>query len=424
MQKSIFTIATETAAKLKTPLASAGILTAVATAQIDSGLIDDAFSTIKNFHAQSDKRSFLINAAINSSNNKNTDITLRLLRKLVEIDPESSIIAGRLAQTFLESNEPEAAVKIVWSIDNPFDSWKSRFEFAVKLMDFNINESKRIIETINNADYRDWGELALAQRIIKTVNFNEVIKIIDRFSTPLRQAWACFELSKLLYSCSPDVLQALEKAESIFDNMNIDSKNAESIATALRIIGKFAYNSNKSDDFNQVKKDNVDIKTNKNMPDKNGIAIAAIGEKFLELAETAVILIPTTLQRLRAKLFLAGTLVELGLIDNAKNYIDRRELENGELTAIEQSKIWQWAAESEPSWESDWIKSVIAVSIAQRKLEELGLAERTAEVVRRFALRNNKKLPTGKPDDDTIYLSARQFEEYYYSPFAIEDCGC
>ncbi|MDR2763102.1 MAG: hypothetical protein LBB88_10900 [Planctomycetaceae bacterium] len=409
---SFFSIAIEAAFKLKTPMASAGILNAVASAQLDAGLLDDAFITIDKFSVFSERRSFLLNSAINAANKKESEKVFCLLQKLIEIDPESSAVAGRLAQMFLENNEFETAIKIVKSIKNPFDSWRSRFEFAVNVLEFNIDAAREIIETIKDVDYRDWGELAFAQRIIKTGDFNAAIKTIDRFSTSLRRAWSCFELSKLSVRGSAEELRLFELAESIFDSIDVDSKNAESIAIALRIIGKFAYNSGS---LTEKKNDSTT---------QNGVAIKAIGERFLELSESSITLIPATVQRLRAKLFLTGDLLELRLIDGAKNYIDRRELENDEFNAIDQSKIWQWSAESDPRCESDWTKAVKAVSFAQRKSEELGFAERMSEIIRRFALRNCKFQPCGKPEEDSRNLSARLFEEHYYSPFAIENCEC
>ncbi|MDR1485085.1 MAG: hypothetical protein LBT09_09715 [Planctomycetaceae bacterium] len=412
MQISPFTIAVETAGKLRTPMASVGILSAVAAAQIDAGLIDDAFITVAKIPSQSDQRSLLINTAINAANNKNPKIIPRLIKKLIELDPESSVIAGRLAQTLLDNNEPETALNIIHSVNNPFDSSRSCCEFAVKLLDFDVAKARGIIETINDVDYRDWGSLELAQRIIKNGEINPAIEIVNHFSSPLRRAWAFFDLGKLTNSATE--LRLYKMVLSILEAIEIDPKNAESLATALRIIGKSAYNSSTAKNKNTTESENT----------INEKTITAIGERLLELSEAAAVMISVPVQRLRAKLFLAGTLLELGLIGGAEAYIDRREIVNNDFSTIEQSKAWQWAAECDPKWESDWARAVTAVSIAQRKSEELGLAERTAEIVRRFALRNNKLKPTGKPNDDSINLPARQFEEYYYSPFAIENCNC
>ncbi|MDR2169932.1 MAG: hypothetical protein LBP59_07315 [Planctomycetaceae bacterium] len=406
-----FRIAIEAAGKFRTPMASSGVLYAVAAAQIDAGQIDEALITVTKIPAPSEQRSFLINASINAANNKHAEIAIKLLRRLVEIDFESGVVVGRIAQTFLENNESETAIRIIGLTSNPFDSWRSRCEFAVKLLEFNVAAARRIIETINDVDYRDWGELAFAQRIIQSGDFKLALKSIDCFSTPLRRAWSCFELCKLSNNLF-EKLQLFERAALIFDAIEIDSKNADSMAKALRIMGKSAYLSGKL----QVGGGNVS--------DENLIKILSIGESFFELSESAALMISSAVDGLRSKLFLAGTFLELGLIGGAGEYIDRREIENGDFNAIEWSKIWQWAAEADPQWESDWKRSVEVASIAQRKSEELGLAERIAEVIRRFAMRNAKLKPTGKPAEDQINLSARQFEEYYYSPFAIEDCGC
>jgi hypothetical protein len=413
MQTSLFTMATDVAGKLRTAAAGNGILSAVFAAQIDAGLIDDAFVTLTKIPSKSDQHSILLNTTINTINNNKTKFTTQLIKKLIEIDPESSVVAGRLARTLLDNNKPDIAIQIIKSTNNPFDSWRSRYEFAVKLLEFDVAVASEIIETINDVDYRDWGGLALAQKITKNGNIDSAIKIVESFSSPLRRAWAFFELVKLADSAAE--LRLLTAAATILQTINIDNKNAESLSTSLRIIGKFAYNSGKSK--------NIDDDQNTNSTE-NTIAIMTIGENFLELSESAAVMISIPVQRLRAKLFLAGTLWELGLIDSADSYIDRREIENVDFNAIEQSKVWQWAAECDPRWESDWLRAVKAVSIAQRKSEELGLAERMSEVVRRFALRNIKLQPTGKPNDDSINLPARQFEEYYYSPFAVEDCEC
>jgi hypothetical protein len=444
MQTSPFIIATDAAIRSRTPMASVGILSAVAAAQIDAGLIDDAFATVAKISVTSDQRSFLLNSVINAANSQKVEVVLRLLAKLVEVDSDSSVVAGRLAQTFLDNNKPEEAMKIVNSIANPFDSWRSRSEFAIKLLEFDIGGAKGIIETIKDVDYRAWGELAFVQRLARSGELELAIEAANqKFSSSLRRAWALFELGKLCsnsfkfpkterenttpqsnypntkptarigfdLSGSANELRLFEMTASILSVVDIDVQNAESFASAFRIIGKFAYNSGKS-------------KNNEKNTNENGNKIIEIGELFLEMSETVSILISVPVQRLRAKLFLAGTLLELGLIGGAGMYVDRRELTGGEFSAIEQSKIWQWAAEADPKWESDWARSVEAVSIAQRKSEELGLAERMSEVVRRYAMRNNKSEPTGKPAEDLINLPARQFEEYYYSPFAIEDCGC
>jgi hypothetical protein len=358
---------------------------------------------------------------------------------LVEISPESSFVAGRLAETFLDNNDTATAIEIINAVKEPFDSWRSRAEFAVKLLTKDTAAGRRIIETIKETDYYDWGQLALAKRLIELDNFDEAKKTANKCSSPLRRAWAFFEMSKVNNEKnSPDskrTEELLKHVAEILEEMDVDSKNAESYVTALRIIGQSICSQNKNitgkknkapqTKAPQTKESQTEDSKNDNTKNvQNNRVGDLIGERFLELAEGGIDKISMPVQRLRAKYFLAGTLLELGMIDSVSNYVDRNELMNdGDLTALERSRVLQWSAESDARLEADWYEAIKVISKAKRTEEE-GFAERIAEIVRRFTTRNDNKKPTGKPAEDTIILPARKFEEYYFSPFAIPDCGC
>jgi hypothetical protein len=111
---------------------------------------------------------------------------------------------------------------------------------------------------------------------------------------------------------------------------------------------------------------------------------------------------------------------EAGKIDSVQDYLISVDLVN--FNGIDRSRLLVWAAEA--GKERCWTEAVEAANQPERGTTEQDRTDRIAEILRRFVVRNEKRLPTDDPNVDEIHLSAEEFEEHYFSPFGILGCGC
>jgi predicted negative regulator of RcsB-dependent stress response len=392
--------ATLTAAELMSnPMAKSLVLAELAEVQVEAGLIDNALANINLIPNLSEKRQVLFRLAFRAVQENKTEHLLRFIRTMVEVDPKSMSSVGRLAQSLLENGNLEKAIELVQVIEKPFDSELNRYNFIAKFIELAENEqldnAQLFLETFSDKDYRDWGNLALAKRLVLLKQLPEAQTIAESFSFPLRQSWAFFELSRLTAGKNHDVF--LHRAGEILETISIEPDLAESLAIQFRILGKTA-----------LKTGNTEL-----------------GLRLLEWSETAASQISVPIQRFRAQYFLAKVLRELGRIHSVQEYLDPAKWKQLEISGLDRSRIGVWAAEAEPANSlTFWSIAVQDAGKPEQKSTDISRSERIVEILRRFNLSNNKLPPSGEPERDAVNLSAEEFEEYYYSPFAIKDCNC
>jgi len=81
-----------------------------------------------------------------------------------------------------------------------------------------------------------------------------------------------------------------------------------------------------------------------------------------------------------------------------------------------------WLAEA--GWGGGWAKAIEVLSAPEQGIFEAERGERVAQILRRFVAHQQGVKSSGDPDEDAVKLSGENFETLYYSPFAVEDCGC
>ncbi|MDR0337239.1 MAG: hypothetical protein LBI18_09130 [Planctomycetaceae bacterium] len=394
-----FDVTLSVAESMSNPMAKSLVLAELAQAQAQTGLIDNAFSSINKIPNRSEKRQTLFRLAFRAIQEHQTEHLLRFVRAMVEVDPKSMSSVGRLAQSLLDNNHHAQAAELVFLVEKPFDSERNRYDFVAKFIELADKEQldtvRLLLETFSDPDYRDWGNLAFAKRLVVLKQLSEAQTIAESFSLPIRQSWAFFELSRLTTGNDADL--CFRRAGEIIEAISIEPESAESLATQSRILGKTALK----------------------------IGNTELGLRLLEWSETAAAQISVPFQRFRAQYFLAKVLRELGQIHSVQEYLDPATWMQLELSGFDRSRIGVWVAEAEAANDlTVWSNAIQDAGKPEQKIADILRAERIAEILRRFTFRNEKIPPCGEPEQDAINLSAEEFEEYYYSPFAIKDCNC
>jgi hypothetical protein len=384
---------------MSNPMAKSLVLAELAQTQAETALIDDAFVCINNIPNRSEKRQALLRLAFHAVQENKTEHLLQIVRMMVEVDPKSSPSVDRLAQTLLENGNPVTAMELVRSVEQPFDSDQNRYNFIAKFIELTEKEqlenARLFLETFSDTDYRDWGNLALAKRFAMLEQWQEAQKIAESFSLPLRKSWALFELSHPATGKNKEklFLQACE----IIETIPVEPELAESLTIQSRILGKTA-----------LKSENTEL-----------------GLRLLEWSEAAAAQISVPIQRLRAEYFLAKVLREHGLIHSVREYLDPEKWKQLNMSGLDRSRIGVWSAEAEPVNNlTAWSAAIQDAGKPERQTADIVRAERIVEILKRFSSRNKNQPPSGEPERDAVNLAAEEFEEYYYSAFAIKNCNC
>lgn len=403
MTASPFETVRQAADSLANPLARSTLLAELAKAQVDAGAFDDALTTVDVIPNRMEKRKILLHLALDAvRDGRRTDL-FRLARRMLETDSQAGPVVGRLALDVLESGEVDAAMELLRIAETPFDSDRARYDFLGKLLPLTglekLDDVQKFLDQFSAPDYRDWALLAFARRLAALGEWAEAEEWADSFSQPRRRSWALYELSRMAEGERRKKL--FERSAKILWTIPIesdgDSEDTEKQAIQLRILGKSALR----DGFTDT------------------------GYSLLERAEAAAQAISVPIQRSRALLFLAKVLRESGLIDSVGTYLDASNWNRPNLPGIQCSRLLQWKAETERNKLDDWNASVREAARPEKlETDEFPRVERLAELVRRFSFQHQKTEPTGRPDRDAMLLSAEEFEEYYFSPFAVDDCNC
>lgn len=403
---SPFQAALDQAAGLSNFLAKSTLLAELARAQVDAGLYDQALECIQRIPNRAERRAVLLDLALNAIQSGKTDPLLAIVQNIVQDDPKAMSTVGRLALSLAEAVGPTPLIMdLIRIVDAPFDSEKNRYEFFDNFLtsgsEDRLPDAKNLLKTFQNDDYRDWARLALAKRLAELGHQEEAQVVAESFTLPKRRSWALLELGRLKLE-KPESNwkeQCFFQAADILLAVPVDADNAEPFSIQLRITG-------------------TELLT---------AGLLEKGSQLLERCETAAVAIIDPVRKYRAKLFLAKILRQHGLISTIKNYIDTEGIVSTKCDPTDKSRLHQWIAEANgppndiPAW-TDSIQSVGESNLP--KTDEFQIASRIAEVVRRFAFRQAPSEPTGDPKRDALLLSTEEFEAYYFSPFALDDCGC
>lgn len=389
------------------------LLVGLTKAQIQAGLLEDALETVALIPHQAEKRSVLLNLAWDAVQENRIDDLFSLTRAMLENDPTASVSVGRLAFSLLERrpSDPGKALELLRLTENPFETDRERYRFFEKLIEVGKqdcqSEVQGFAETFSDADYRDWGRLALMKALASWGNWKEAEDIAGVFSLLRRSSWAFLELSRIATE-NEQKRQYLRKSADLLESVPVDPESngpaIEPISVQYRILGKSIWDA----------------------------GIETRGEELLEHCESVVAKIPDSFRRLRGQLFLAKILKEYGRLASVRDYVDYRTIFENEFNGIDRSRLIQWFAEAENSSkdESQWTLSVAEVGQRSSNTadffvqDEFAQAERITEIVHRFSLSQQNTKPVNDPKLDQLALSGEEFEEFYYSPFSIDDCGC
>lgn len=382
-------------------LARSALLVELARAQVEAGLVEESLACIRRIPNQIEQKGVLLDLAIESIRRGRTESLLKITRQLIAVDPNAAHVVGRLALTLAESGgETGLLLDLLRTTKQPFDSDRNRYEFFDKFLAFGnadrLPEARRFLETFEDKDYRDWGVLALAKRSASLGAWPEAEEMAVWPELDRRRSWIFLELSRLAETKRRDKL--LDRSVEILEAIPIGKENAETLAVQLRLTGKDLYRA----------------------------GLADTGERVLERAEAAATSIPDKVQKIRARLFLARVLRRHGLVGSVRDYFDPTEIDSIGLGPTDRSRAFQWLAEAQgpPDDLSAWIEAIRSIREPAGSTDDFHRAERIAETVHRFACRDREPVPTDEPDRDAVILSGEEFESFYFSPFAIDDCGC
>ena len=373
------------------------ILEEAAKTQFRLGRLEDALGGLRN---APNEKTVLRRLAIDAVNRNDAESTSTILCRLIALDAESPPLAGRLAILLLGNGNVGGAMKVLRCTENPFEGGKDRYDFIVKLLEHDrFDDAQKLTEAFKDAEFRDWASLAFVKRYAALGRRTETEKAIGELSSQEKRAWAFFEGSRLFPNvggCSgetgrPD-LTMLRRAGAILETTDVDKANAEAVAIQRRIVGKALWNAGEHEAARQL----------------------------LESSEAALSIIEDSFRRLRARCFLAGTLRKIGELDSVRNYLNVSVRRAAEISPARRSELLQWLAEATGST-ADWTH---AVREAANERDETLRSRRIADILRRFSYTAEKTSPTGTPDLDAVLLSGEEFEEWYYSPFAVDGCGC
>lgn len=407
--RSPFDIALTAAKSLPQPAASR-LYTELVQALAEAGRVEDALQVAEKIHSTKplafNRLDALLQLARAEAHRNRSKFLPRILREAVKLDDKAAATAVQVADILLGHGSIRTATDLLSEFGYPFETERARYDFLERLLDPGgvaaFEPARCLLETFQDVVYADWARLALAKRLLPHEP-SEAETLAESFVLDRRRSWALYELSRLAPpSKAPELmLRALTIAEAIdFD----PPEQAEPLAVQLRILGKAAY--------------------------RAGCVEPA--ERVLERCEAVVEAIPVPMQRFRGRCFLGKVLRELGLVASVDDYLDREGMLAAVRSTADRSRLFQWLAEATGKLD-DWNA---AMDQATRELADAPtptpLSEefrgfdtaRIIELAHRYAARSLRAEPSGYPPRDVVTLSAEDYETYYFSPFAVDDCGC
>ncbi|MDR3183631.1 MAG: hypothetical protein LBT89_12075 [Planctomycetaceae bacterium] len=321
---------------------------------------------------------------------------------LIESEPQTAVLAGIIASAMLESGKTPEALQLVQSAKIPFETERQRYGFLEQYLrqTDNVPSAKPLLDGFKDAAYRRWGQRAAVKRLAALQQFQEAETRTEALEIPQQRAWLFTELS----SAAPLKRHYLERAGNILNALPLTfetSEAAENMAVQYRITGKKCYQS----------------------------GLTELGETLLEKSEAAAKSVTPPVPHWRLMCHLAKVLRELKLLDSVPAYLSLVQIQQEPLSAIDRSMLLVWYNEAAGlEREADWLRIIETLNVKEKGTPDTSRTQRIAAVLKRFAAVTDKqrahRQPSGSVADDAVNLSGEEYESYYFSPFAADDCGC
>jgi len=382
------------------PRVQSQLLSELAQHQLATGQCDAALKTFAAIPVPQERRIAILTTDFQSFPTENVEALVQLL----QADPQTESLTGRLALAMLEANNTAAAWKLVETDREAFESEQQRYNFLEKALPLlrpeDWDKIPRFYRSFAPGMEQDWALLAIVKYLAGQRRYDEAEKFADLLALPLRRSWAYWEVSKLSPPEQSEYYfdKAIEVIETV-EISSVDEETTEKLAVQLRIFGRTAFQKERKDQ----------------------------GERLLKKSEAATSALTVPMQRYRQQCFLGKAYYELKQIESIADYlaIDAM-LESLPLeslpSGLDRSRVWVWLAEA--GWNEGWTKAVEAVSAPERGVPESDRVRQIVDVLKRFTAHCRGLSATGDPVEDSVRLSGEEWETYYFNPFAEADCGC
>jgi len=390
-----FEAAQKAAESLTDPRLRSHVLSELAQQQLLTGQFDAAFQTFASISNGFERRVALLVADYRNFPPEKAEPLIQLLEK----DPETQLLTGRLALNMLDAHNAAAAWRLIETSAEPFESEQQQYDFLEKVLPLlpaeGWNKIPRFFRSFIPGIYRDWASLAIIKYLAGLGRYGDAEAYADDLSFPLRSAWAYWEMSRL--SPAEPAKHYFDKAVEITEGVEItdnDDEAKEILAIQLRIFGRIAFEQG----------------------DKH------TGERLLERCEAAAAAMAMRMERYRMQCFLGKVLMDLRLITSIREYLPIDNLLQSLSSGSDRSQVLVWLAEA--GWHEGWTQAMAALSTPERGEVEEDRARQIAAVLKRSVAHQQDLEVSSDFSENAVRLSGEAFETFYFNPFAEADCGC
>jgi hypothetical protein len=376
------------------------LLSELAQQQLLTRQFDAALHTFAAIPVPQERRIALLVADFRSLPSDNVEALVQLL----QTEPQTQLLAGRLALTMLEAKNTRSAWKLVETTAEAFESEQQQYDFLEKVLSqlppSDWEKVPHFYQSFKPGIYQDWALLAINKYLTQEKRFADAQRYAELLALPSRKSWAYWQMSLLTSaeeSTAKESRTFFDKAVTILASIEInptDEEAMEALATQLRIFGRATVQQNS---------------------EKHG-------ERLLERSEAAAASLPLPMQRYRQQCFLGKVLLELGHIASIKDYLPIDNMLASLSSDSDRSRVSVWLAEA--GWHEGWTKAIEALSSHERGTTESERARQIADTLQRCVAHHQGLKASGDPTEDTLRISGEHFETLYFTPFAEADCGC
>jgi len=390
-----FEAAQKAAESLTDPRLKSHVLSELAHQQLLTGQFNAALQTFASISNGFERRVALLVADYQNFPPEKVEPLVQLMEK----DPQTELLAGRLALNMLDANNVATAWKLIETAAEPFESEQQQYDFLENVLPLlpaeGWNKIPRFFRSFIPGMYRDWASLAIIKYLAGQGRSEDAEEYADALSFPLRSSWAYWEMSRL--SPAEQAKHYFDKAVEMTEGVEIvdnDDETMEILAIQLRIFGRIAFEKG----------------------DKN------TGERLLERCEAAAAAMAMRMGRYRMQCFLGKVLVELRLITSIREYLPIDDISQSLSSGSGRSQVLVWLAEA--GWHEGWTQAVAALSTPERGEVEEDRARQIATVLKRSVAHQQDLEVSSDFSENAVRLSGEAFETFYFNPFAEADCGC
>ena len=174
---------------LSDPRFQSQLLSELAQQQLAAEQFDAALQTFAAIPDPQERRIALLVADFQSFPPEKIDPLLQILKT----NPQTNVLAGRLALGMLEAKNTASAWKLVETTENVFESEQQQYDFFEKALQQLHAEDwakiPRFYRTFAPGTYQDWALLAMAKYLAGQKRYEEAAKYADSLALPLRWSW-------------------------------------------------------------------------------------------------------------------------------------------------------------------------------------------------------------------------------------------